>query len=112
MVITPMPERIRRSDDAIEVVWQEGHVGRFEARALRLACPCAGCVDEMSGRPLLDPETVPMDIAPLQVELVGGYAIRVRWSDGHGTGMQTFGWLLANCPCPTCSTVRTARPLA
>ncbi|MBA2292221.1 MAG: DUF971 domain-containing protein [Gemmatimonadales bacterium] len=108
---TPIPERIRRSDDAIEVAWDANHVGRFAARALRLACPCAGCVDEMTGRPLLDPDSVPMDVAPLQVELVGGYAIRVRWSDGHGTGMQTFDWLRAHCPCGDCAPPRQS-PLA
>ncbi len=112
MVVTPMPERIRRSDDAIEVVWQEGHVGRFGARALRLACPCAACVDEMSGRPILEPESVPMDVSPRQIELVGGYAIRVRWSDGHGTGMQTFEWLRAHCPCSDCAAARHPNPLA
>lgn len=103
---TMMPERIRRTDEAVEVWWTAEHVGRFGARALRLACPCAACVDEMTGRPILDPATVPADVRPVQVELVGGYAMRVRWSDGHGTGMQTFEWLRAHCPCDACSAAR------
>ena len=60
------------------------------ARALRLACPCAECVEEMTGQPLLDASRVPMDIKPLQLELVGSYALRVRWSDGHATGLFTW----------------------
>ena len=60
------------------------------ARALRLACPCAECVEEMTGEPLLEPSRVPMDIKPLQLELVGSYALRVRWSDGHATGLFTW----------------------
>lgn len=63
------------------------------ARALRLACPCAACVDEMSGRALLDPGEVSDDVAAVALELVGAYGLRIRWSDGHGTGIYTFAWL-------------------
>ena len=56
----------------------------------------------MTGKPLLDPATVPADIRPLSVELVGAYGLRVHWSDGHGTGIYTFENLLAWCPCDRC----------
>lgn len=98
-----MPVTIRRSADALEVDWGAGHVGRFAARTLRLACPCAGCVDEMTSRPLLDPNTVPPDVHPASVELVGAYGIKIRWSDGHGTGIYTFELLRRSCPCAACA---------
>ena len=56
----------------------------------------------MTGRPLLDPATVPQDIRPVSVALVGTYGLRVQWSDGHGTGIYTFERLLATCPCERC----------
>lgn len=97
------PRRIRRLEDGLQVDWDgAGHVAHFAARPLRLACPCAGCVDEMSHRPILDPASVPLDVRASQLELVGGYGLRVRWSDGHGTGIYTFHWLRANCPCGDC----------
>ncbi len=100
-----MPRAIRRVPDGIEIDWDgAGHVGRFAARALRLACPCAGCVDEMSGRPLLDPAAVPADVSAVAVGLVGAYGIRVQWSDGHGAGIYTFRQLRDHCPCPACRT--------
>jgi DUF971 family protein len=37
------------------------------------------------------------------VALVGTYGIRIRWSDGHGTGIYTFEILRALCGCPRCS---------
>lgn len=86
-----VPASIERRDDGLRLAWA-GRPGEvlFPARALRLACPCAGCVEEMTNVPILDPATVPADIRPLQVEFVGTYGIRVRWSDGHGTGIFTY----------------------
>jgi DUF971 family protein len=99
----PIPYAITRQDDGIRVEWdQSGHVAFYPARALRLACPCAGCVEEMSGRPLLDPGSVPTDIRPLSLALVGAYGLRVHWSDGHSTGIYTFERLLQSCPCERC----------
>jgi ATP-binding protein involved in chromosome partitioning len=98
-----IPHAINRRDDGILIEWDErGHQGFYPARQLRLACPCAGCVEEMSGRPLLDPKNVPPDIRPLSLALVGAYGLRIVWSDGHGTGIYTFEQLLRLCPCPRC----------
>ncbi|HEU4799069.1 MAG TPA: DUF971 domain-containing protein [Gemmatimonadales bacterium] len=106
-----MPRGIARLSEGLRIDWtprsaassEPDHVALYPARMLRLACPCAACVDEMSGRPLLDPARVPPDVHPLAVELVGGYGIRVRWSDGHSTGIYTFELLRAICPCDQCA---------
>jgi ATP-binding protein involved in chromosome partitioning len=88
---TRAPYAITRRDDGLWLEWRKGEAERrVPARALRLACPCAMCVEEMSGRPLLDQATVPEDVRPLSVRLVGGYGLRVTWSDGHSTGI--FPW--------------------
>ena len=85
------PHAITRRDDGLWFEWAPGESERrVPARSLRLACPCAMCVEEMSGRPLLDPATVPHDIRPVGVQLVGAYGLRVTWSDGHSTGI--FPW--------------------
>jgi len=89
-----VPQTIRRVDGGLEFVWGDGEPPvRLDARALRLACPCAACVDEMTGHRVLDPGAVPADIHVVGVELVGAYGIRIRWSDGHATGIYTFEWL-------------------
>ncbi len=104
MTLIEPPARIVRRDDGLLIDWDDrGHRALFAARMLRLACPCAECVEEMSGRPLLDPARVPEDLRPLGVDLVGGYGIRVRWSDGHGTGIYTFERLRHLCPCDRCT---------
>ncbi len=89
-----VPVAITRRDDGILFQWdREGGERLIGARDLRLACPCAQCVEEMSGRPLLDPGTVPPDVRPVHLALVGTYGLRVHWSDGHATGIYTFAWL-------------------
>jgi len=40
------------------------------------------------------------------IEEVGSYAIRIRWSDGHGTGIYSYDHLRSICPCPACSAQR------
>lgn len=102
----PVPAAIHRDDAGLTITWSDGHIGSYPARSLRLACPCAMCRDEMTGRALLDPASVPADVRPAQVTLVGTYAIRIAWSDGHDTGMYTYEWLLAQCPCPRCVAAR------
>ena len=96
---TPIPYAITRRDDGLLIEWSEGQEPVFyPARPLRLACPCAMCMEEMTGRPLLDPAAVPPDIRPESVALVGAYGLRILWSDGHGTGIYTYEGLRATPP--------------
>ena len=98
-----MPTEIDRSSETeVRVRWADGHESVWSARALRLLCPCAQCVDEVTGEPLLDPATVPDDMRALGARLVGRYAVEFAWSDDHSTGMYTFELLRENCPCEEC----------
>lgn len=102
MTEPPVPQAIHRADDAVTITWDGDHVGVYPARTLRLACQCAACEEEMTGRPLLNPASVPDDIVPLKIDLVGAYAIRITWSDGHATGIYTYEYLRTLCPCERC----------
>lgn len=107
----PIPYAIRRLEDGavVEIQWEErGHVGRYPARDLRLACRCATCREEMTDRPILDPGSVPAELRALNLKLVGGYAVQFSWSDGHDTGIYPWEYLLAICPCPDCAGRRGA----
>ncbi len=44
----------------------------------------------------------------LNVEPVGGYAIRIEWSDGHNTGIYSFDHFRKICPCDECRKVGAA----
>ena len=68
-------------------------VSEYEPRNLRVLCPCAGCVDEMTGQRTLKPETVERGVYPTAIHYVGQYALQFVWSDGHSTGLYTFEYL-------------------
>jgi ATP-binding protein involved in chromosome partitioning len=88
------------------VVWDDGHESYFGGHALRCACACAQCVDEMSGQKLLRDAAVPADVRALAVHPVGNYAVAIEWSDGHDTGIYTFEALRALCSCDACTRAR------
>ena len=82
---------LRRTDPrTLSLLWEDGQQGHYDVRDLRLACPCALCVEEMSGRALLDPAKVRPDVAPVTLTSVGSYGITIKWSDGHSTGIYSF----------------------
>jgi ATP-binding protein involved in chromosome partitioning len=88
------PTQIQQHDSrTLSIAWADGEESLLDVRALRLACGCAHCVDEWSGEPLLAPESVPEDVAPVGIQSVGRYAIQIDWSDGHSTGIYPFEWL-------------------
>jgi DUF971 family protein len=93
------PKVIRRKDPTrIAIEWQEGADTVFSAAELRRLCPCAHCIHELTGAKLLDPESIPDDMTHENVRMVGNYAIAVRFSDGHDTGIFPFPFLRENGP--------------
>jgi len=88
------PTVITKSDPKkIALQWADGHRTEYSTRELRQRCPCAGCVDEVTGRRTLDVDGVPLDLVTADVALVGNYAITIRFSDGHHTGIYPFRML-------------------
>jgi DUF971 family protein len=93
------PRVIRRSDPArIDIEWDDGHVSRFTPAELRRICPCARCVNEVTGQRMLDPQGVPDFLTHIEVKLVGNYALAIRFSDQHDTGIYPFAYLRENDP--------------
>ncbi len=95
---TAPPESITLGDGgALVIAWPGGDRVEVAPAALRNACPCASCIEEGTGRKLLDPATIPGDIRPVELHGVGNYAIQITWSDGHSTGIYSWPVLRRAC---------------
>lgn len=88
----PAPAQLRAHRDArvFDIGWPDGTTCRLPFHFVRCECPCAMCIDEITGARLLDPATVPADVHPLRLAFSGNYALKVTWSDGHDTGLYTW----------------------
>lgn len=85
------PVGFRKSDPrTLSILWQDGRKDNIDVRDLRLACLCAVCVHEMTGKKMLDPGTVRSDVSPRTINSVGNYAINVTFNDGHSSGIYAF----------------------
>jgi len=72
---------------ALRIHWPDGSIDVLPNKKLRASCRCPRCVDELTGEPLLDPSSIPDDIAVDSLLRLGDYALGVAWSDGHRTAI-------------------------
>jgi DUF971 family protein len=99
--------------------WADGHRSEYSNGRLRDQCPCATCTGSHGTVPQKTDYSAP-PAGPFQmyrpklkmegVEAVGAYAVRIRWSDGHNTGIYSFAHLRGICPCAECRTQAGERP--
>jgi DUF971 family protein len=97
----PIPVEINhiREKGQVRVTWEDGHVGEYPKDYLRGYCPCAACQGHGG-----EIKFVSVSNAQLaEISAVGNYAIEFHWQDGHNTGIYTFEYLRALCPCPKCT---------
>jgi DUF971 family protein len=92
------PREIMQEGNAgLRITWGDERVCHFAAATLRRACPCAQCVNEWTGQRTLKPEAISEETTIEDINIVGRYALNIRWSDGHETGIYSFRYLRELC---------------
>ena len=109
------PKTLKKHDTAFQIEWKDAHVSWYPYPYLRQMCPCAECaIIRHRGQDihsLFSPQgdgditliEVSADIQPLDIQLVGRYALQFSWNDGHSSGIYPFDVLREICPCPDCA---------
>lgn len=89
---TGPPQSLERlpTERALRVTWHDGTSADIAYLQLRAQCMCARCVDEITGQRIVDVEGLDPAVTIDEMQLVGSYAVKIRWSDGHDTGLYTW----------------------
>ena len=88
------PARVEKlGDQALKVVWGDGHESLYAWEFLRTSCPCAVCREAAPSA---------AGVRPAEIKPVGRYAMAIRWSDGHATGIYSHEYLRSICRCESC----------
>jgi ATP-binding protein involved in chromosome partitioning len=92
--VTNRPKEVNTQDEKVIVItWENGSVSRYPTRYLRSMCPCAQCVNEVTGQRMITIDSIDPNVRLVSVSPVGRYALHFQWSDGHGTGLYSFDTL-------------------
>ena len=92
----PRDLKVQLKEQRLTIEWADGARSEYSLGTLRGHCPCASCRTEreaQSDNPLTVLKSDPTGVRVTHAELVGNYAIRFRWSDGHDTGIFDFRFL-------------------
>lgn len=88
----PPPHSLERlpTERALKITWHDGLHAHLPYLMLRGHCMCARCVDEITGERIVDVEGLDPHVSITDMQLVGNYALKIRWSDNHDTGLYTW----------------------
>lgn len=85
------------SDQVLAIKWDDNSESVLFAEKVRGACPCATCKDADDEKPKASPFKIlkanPNNVVYTSWEMVGRYAVRFTFSDGHNSGIYTFDLL-------------------
>jgi DUF971 family protein len=88
----PVRLAFRKSAQEMFIEFEDGASGTVAYKRLREESPSAEVRGHGSG-PKPPQPPVPDDISVLGAEPVGRYAVRIRFSDGHDSGLYTWKFL-------------------
>ena len=80
------------------IEWGTGNLREYAWDVLRKVCPCAGCRSKR-GQVSVSSDPMVFNLTPVnsyeleQIEVIGNYAIKLMWSDGHSTGIYSWDYL-------------------
>jgi len=79
------------------ILWNDNLQTTIELTKLRKICPCALCEKDRENK---DKKIIPImntdEITVSDIQLVGNYALNIKWKDGHNSGYYNYNFIRDN----------------
>lgn len=95
VVVQPVDIALSRRKGLLTIEWEDGMVSELPLAYLRGWCPCAACQGHGT---VVQFHPAPADIGLELMAEAGSYALHLRFTDGHDSGIYTWGWLRRIAP--------------
>ena len=83
----------QKNNQVFCIVWSDNVQQDFRLSHLQKQCPCANCVDENTGKRIVDSSKIREDLKAISIRTIGRYALQIHFSSGCSTGIYTFDML-------------------
>jgi DUF971 family protein len=93
--------RSPRGTRVTEIDWGDGHKGVYPHAVLRGYCPCAGCQGHSGTISFVETSGDQQELE--DITPAGGYALALKWFDGHASGIYSYRYLRSLCRCAECA---------
>ena len=93
---SPQEMNLANDGKTLIIKWQDNVEHVISAFNIRFKCPCAHCVDEITGVQLIKEEDIPPNVKILESVPVGRYGVKFSFDDpspGANSGIFTFTFL-------------------
>lgn len=91
----PVDVALSRRKGVLTIEWDDGQVAQLPLGYLRGWCPCAACQGHGTVVTFHEP---PEGVGIEMMAEAGAYALHLRFTDGHDSGIYTWQWLRRLCP--------------
>lgn len=82
---------IKQTDNhTFQIIWNDGSQKNYRLSDLQKNCPCAGCVDELTGQRIATSQAVKEDVRAINLQSVGRYALKIKFTSGCSTGIYSY----------------------
>ena len=94
-VAQPVDVALSRSQGTLSIEWEDGVVSCLPLAYLRGWCPCAACQGHGT---VVEFHPADAGVGIERMAEAGSYALHLRFTDGHDSGIFTWTWLRQIAP--------------